>query len=56
MDERKDRTSVWDWRVIRTDSAEVMQPLHARQSFKLIWACSSLRPPDEGLDGSAVIS
>ena len=25
---RTERTSVWDWRVIRTDSAEVMQPLH----------------------------
>ena len=27
---RTERTSVWDWRVIRTDSAEVMQPLHGR--------------------------
>ena len=25
---RTERTSVWDWRVIRTDSAEVMQPLY----------------------------
>ena len=26
---RTERTSVWDWRVIRTDSAEVMHPLHS---------------------------
>jgi hypothetical protein len=32
------RTSVCDCNVIRTDSAEVMQPLHARQSFRLICA------------------
>ena len=28
---RTERTSVWDWRVIRTDSAEVIQPLHGVQ-------------------------
>jgi hypothetical protein len=28
---RTERTSVWDWRVIRTDSAEVMQPLYRFQ-------------------------
>lgn len=61
LDERKERTSVCDWRVIKTDSADVMQPLHARQSFKLIWACSSLRPLPmvvglSWVDGSAVTS
>ena len=28
FDSRKVRTSVCDWRVIRTDSADVMQPLY----------------------------
>lgn len=28
FDERKLRTSVWDWRVIRTDSADVIHPLN----------------------------
>ena len=28
---RTERTSVWDWRVIRTDSAEVIQPLYGFQ-------------------------
>jgi hypothetical protein len=27
LDSRKSRTSLCDWRVMRTDSAEVMQPL-----------------------------
>jgi hypothetical protein len=27
FDSKKFRTSVWDWRVIKTDSADVIQPL-----------------------------
>lgn len=34
-------TSLWDWSVMSTDSAEVMHPLHARQSVSDISAFSS---------------
>lgn len=73
LESRKVKTSVCDWRVISTDSADVMQPLsgmlgcytlttysstylQAKQSFKLIWACSNFLPGTAGavVDGAPV--
>jgi len=34
LEEMKERTSFWDWRVMRTDSVEVMQPLSVSQHRK----------------------
>lgn len=33
FEERKLRTSVWDWRVMSTDSADVMHPLYSVQKI-----------------------
>lgn len=35
FDSRKVRTSVWDWRVMRTDSADVIHPLHVSRQRRL---------------------
>ena len=49
-DEIKERTSLCDWSVMSIDSVEVIQPLQARQSFKLISAFFNAFLPGVSLD------